>query len=228
MLLRQLSWLAARCLGVRASEARLSRQTDRGGGNPIVQPSPSLMSVYPAIYPCVYLSDWLLDTAYLHAGYSSGFPSSSSSRGAPLAAELICFRKVSPASVQKKKKLVKKNKSSYLWITDVAAGLTSAGSPPPLSPATCTEGGARAGCDNIRIMRRHVWRARDGGAGCVCIWCGGRKLLYNEEGCQDMRWEVGSWRQDISYEKGTNAGKRRRLLLWLYKLKCILLLSLHD
>lgn len=30
------------------------RQT-RGGGNLIAQPSPSLMSVYPAIYPCVYL-----------------------------------------------------------------------------------------------------------------------------------------------------------------------------
>lgn len=56
------------------------RQTDRGGGNPIAQPSPSLMSVYRVIYPCVYLSgflaDWLLDAAYLHAGYSSVFTAS--------------------------------------------------------------------------------------------------------------------------------------------------------
>lgn len=38
------------------------------------------MSVYRVIYPCVYLSgflaDWLLDAAYLHAGYSSGFTAS--------------------------------------------------------------------------------------------------------------------------------------------------------
>lgn len=84
MLLWQLSWLAVWCLGVRASEARLSRQTDRGGGNLIVQPSPSLMSVYPAIYPCVYLSDSLLDIAYLHAGYSFCVPRNR----ARLAAEL--------------------------------------------------------------------------------------------------------------------------------------------
>lgn len=72
MLLWQLSWLAVRCLGVRASEARLSQQIGGGGGNLIVQPSPALMSVYPAIYS----SDWLLDAAYLHAGYSSGFAAS--------------------------------------------------------------------------------------------------------------------------------------------------------
>lgn len=48
-------------------------------------------------------------------------------------------------------------------------------------------------------------------------------MLHNEEGCQDMRWEVGSWRQDISYEKETNVRKCRGLLLllWLDKLKCI-------
>lgn len=49
-----------------------------------MQPSPSLMSVYPAIYPCVYLSDSLLDIAYLHAGYSFCVPRN----GARLAAEL--------------------------------------------------------------------------------------------------------------------------------------------
>ncbi|KAI9535503.1 hypothetical protein NQZ68_003057 [Dissostichus eleginoides] len=43
MLLWQLSWLAAWCRRVRASEAGLSRQTDRGGGNLIAQPSPALI-----------------------------------------------------------------------------------------------------------------------------------------------------------------------------------------
>lgn len=76
MLLWQLSWLAALCRGVRASEARLSRQTDRGGGNLIAQPSPSLMSIELSIPVSIWLAGWLLDAAYLHAGYSSGFTAS--------------------------------------------------------------------------------------------------------------------------------------------------------
>lgn len=101
-------------------------------------------------------------------------------------------------------KLLWKDKSSCLSITGAAAELTCAES--PLSLRLVPRG---AGCDNIRIMSRHVWREGDGSAECVCIWCGGRKLFYNEEGCQDMRWEVGSWRQDISYERETNVRKCR-------------------
>lgn len=198
MLLWQLSWLAAWCLGVRASEARLSRQTDRGGGNLIVQPSPSLMSVYPAIYPCVCLTDcWTRPIC---------MPDT------PLASKQQCtacswvntFQKVLLLCIFKRTNFLGKNKNSYLWITDVVAGFTSAAF--PLSLSFVPRG---SGCDNIRIMSWHVWRARDGSTECVCIWCGGRKLLYNEVGCQDMRWEVGSWRQDISYEKETNVRKCR-------------------
>lgn len=50
-------WLRGASVSGPLRPACPGRQT-RGGGNLIAQPSPSLMSVYPAIYPCVYLA-WL-------------------------------------------------------------------------------------------------------------------------------------------------------------------------
>lgn len=47
-------WLRGASVSGPLRPACPGRQT-RGGGNLIAQPSPSLMSVYPAIYPCVYL-----------------------------------------------------------------------------------------------------------------------------------------------------------------------------
>lgn len=204
MLLWQLSWLAAWCLGVRASEARLSRQTDRGGGNLIAQPSPTLMSVYPAIYPCVYLSVghclsawrillWLLNSSAL-------------------------FPKVSFECCKHTNFLERIRTATYEspTVQYVAAGLTPARFPLSVQLAHSYKS---------RIMSRHVWRARDETTKRVCIWCGGRKLFYNEEGCQDMKWEAGSWRQDITYEKETNVRKCSSCCCWLYELKCIVVVS---
>lgn len=50
-------WLRGASVSGPLRPACPGRQT-RGGGNLIAQPSPSLMSVYPAIYPAVYLH-WL-------------------------------------------------------------------------------------------------------------------------------------------------------------------------
>lgn len=51
-------------------------------------------------------------------------------------------------------------------------------------------------------MKRKRWKRR------VFVFdVGAENCSIMRRGCQDMRWEAGSWRQDITYEKETNVGK---------------------
>lgn len=142
----------------------LSRQTHRGGGNLIAQPSPSLMSVYPAtIYERVCLTDSDCWTLPIYMEHSPCF-------SAVCTTHFICSKKLHLCLFRR----TLENKSSVCHVATVL-----------------TWPSRTKGCDDIGNMKWHVWRRRDGGA--ACIWCGGRKLLCNEEGRRiwDGKWGVG-------------------------------------